>query len=174
MIIQTTPANNRWQKRMLRWIAEGVLLLLVLYLIHLWQTWDAIEGDAPPLTGNTLTGERFSLESQREKPLLIYFWATWCPICGISSESIDRLSQDYSVMTIAMQSGKEAELLGYLQQEKLNFPVIADPDGRISDSWRVNGVPTVYILDNQNRIRSTTVGYTTSMGLKARMWLAAD
>jgi alkyl hydroperoxide reductase subunit AhpC len=77
-------------------------------------------------------------------------------------------------MTIAMQSGKEAELLGYLQQEKLNFPVIADPDGRISDSWRVNGVPTVYILDNQNRIRSTTVGYTTSLGLKARIWLAAD
>lgn len=171
MTTPTYPAN-RWQKRMMRWFLQGVLLLLVLYLIHLWQTWDAVKGDAPPLSGHTLTGELFSLEDRRDRPLLIYFWATWCPICGISSGTIDRLSQDYAVMTVAMQSGKEAELLGYLQQEKLNFPVIADPDGRISERWRVNGVPTIYILDHQNRIRSTTLGYTTSLGLRARMWLA--
>ena len=168
-ISRTNTVRN---KRLIRWLLEGLALIVALYLLHLWQTWDAAEGHAPALSGNSLTGEVFSIEAQREKPLLVYFWATWCPICGISSSSIDKLAKHHDVITIAMQSGSEHELMRHLKDKGLNFPVISDPHNRIAKTWGVKGVPTAYVLDNQNNIRFVTVGYTTPFGLKARMWLA--
>jgi hypothetical protein len=41
------------RKRLLRWLLEGLALLLALYLIHLWQTRDAVVGAAPALSGPT-------------------------------------------------------------------------------------------------------------------------
>ncbi|MCU7797112.1 MAG: protein disulfide oxidoreductase [Candidatus Thiodiazotropha sp. (ex Myrtea spinifera)] len=164
------PAARR--KRLFRWFAEGLVLLLVLYLLHLWQTRDAIEGQAPPLSGRFMTGEAFSLEAPRDQPLLIYFWASWCPVCGLSSSSVDKLTKHHSVVTVAMQSGDERELTKYLQTQSLGFPVISDPQSRIANAWGVKGVPTVYVLDTQGNIRFVSVGYTTLLGLKARLWLA--
>jgi peroxiredoxin len=171
MITASKPPKD-WRRRLLRWSVEGAFLLLALYLIHLWQTWDTVKGTAPALSEATLSGERFSLDQERGRPLLVYFWASWCPVCGITSGNIDRLSQNHAVITVAMQSGSDAELRRHLETEALNFSAISDPDGRIANRWHVKGVPTLYILDKQNRIRSTTVGYTSSLGLRARLWLA--
>ncbi|MCU7845866.1 MAG: protein disulfide oxidoreductase [Candidatus Thiodiazotropha sp. (ex Monitilora ramsayi)] len=164
--------ETAWNQRLIRWLLEGLALILALYLLHLWQTWDAAEGHAPALSGHSVTGGVFSLKTQREKPLLVYFWASWCPICGISSSSIDKLAKHHDVITIAMQSGSENELMRYLKKEGLNFPVISDPQSRIAKTWGVKGVPTAYVVDKQNNIRFVSAGYTTPLGLKARMWLA--
>ncbi|MCU7916067.1 MAG: redoxin domain-containing protein, partial [Candidatus Thiodiazotropha sp. (ex Gloverina cf. vestifex)] len=91
-LLNTTLTN----KRLFRWFVEGLVLLLVLYLLHLWQTRDTIEGQAPPLSGRFMTGEAFSLEAPRDQPLLIYFWASWCPVCGLSSSSVDKLTKHHS------------------------------------------------------------------------------
>ncbi|MCU7916215.1 MAG: redoxin domain-containing protein [Candidatus Thiodiazotropha sp. (ex Gloverina cf. vestifex)] len=76
------------------------------------------------------------------------------------------------MVTVAMQSGDERELTKYLQTQSLAFPVISDPQSRIANTWGVKGVPTVYVLDTQGNIRFVSVGYTTLLGLKARLWLA--
>lgn len=159
-------------KRLLRWLAEGVILLLILYLAHLWQIQDAVEGSAPALSAQTLTGDAFSLAQSGEKPLLVYFWATWCPVCNLSADNIDELAENHSVITIAMQSGDGASIAAHLREKGLSFPVIADPQGRIASDWHVRGVPTLYFLDASRNIRSVTVGYTSLLGMKARLWLA--
>ncbi|MEJ2394312.1 MAG: protein disulfide oxidoreductase [Candidatus Thiodiazotropha sp.] len=164
--------NSGKRKRLLRWFAEGLVLLLVLYLLHLWQTRNAIEGTAPALDGQLLDGRAFSLQSRSQGPLLVYFWASWCPVCGLTSGHIDSLAEKQNVLTIAMQSGAPSEISTYLSDKALNFPVMADPNGEIARRWGVRGVPTLYILDRQNRIRFVTVGYTSSVGLALRMWLA--
>ncbi|MES9970604.1 MAG: protein disulfide oxidoreductase [Candidatus Thiodiazotropha sp.] len=144
---------------------------MAVYLIHLWQTRDLVEGVAPALSGQTLQGERFDLSKQTQWPLLVHFWATWCPVCKFESGGIASLSQNYPVVTVAMQSGSDRELREFLDQRELQLPVISDSDGSLAAAWAVKGVPTTYIIDADSRIRFTSVGYTLPLTLRIRLWL---
>ena len=158
------------QRRILGWALEILLLLVVIYLLHLWQTRDTAVGEAPPLSGQTLSGDHFNLQNLRGKPVLVHFWATWCPVCRLEAGAIDALVDDYPLVTVAMQSGDKAEIQAYLEENALSFPVISDPDGRLAARWGVTGVPALFIIDAAGKIRFVEVGYTTSLGLRARMW----
>ena len=158
------------KRRLLGWGLEILLLICVIFLLHLWQTRDTATGQAPPLTGQTLTGEMFDLTNLQGRSVLVHFWATWCPVCRLESGTIDSLAGDYPLITIAMQSGSEAVIRQYLAENELSFPVISDPDGRLASHWGVRGVPATFIIDAQGNIRFVEVGYTTGPGLRARLW----
>ena len=168
---EVKPGSQPIGKRIRRWAVEGLILLLVLFLVHLWQTRDSIEGPSPTLSARLISGQTFNLDVPRDKPLLVYFWATWCPVCTLTSEKIDELADNYTIVTVAMRSGNAEEITAYLQKKDLHFPVIPDPQGRISREWRVKGVPTLYFMDTSGDIRFVSVGYISTLGMKARMWL---
>jgi thiol-disulfide isomerase/thioredoxin len=158
------------KRRVLRWMLEILLLIFCVYLLHLWQTRDTAAGIAPPLSGETLNGIQFDLEKHRGQTVLVHFWATWCPVCQLESGTIDALAGDYPLITVAMQSGSDGAIQSYLDEEEYSFPVISDPDGTLASRWGVAGVPTSFIIDTEGDIRFVEVGYTTSLGLRARMW----
>ncbi|MEJ2454454.1 MAG: protein disulfide oxidoreductase [Candidatus Thiodiazotropha sp.] len=172
------PASDRKSnnaKRVRRWLIEGLLFLLLLYLIHLWQTREAVHGSAPALDAQLLTGDPYSLEQQAgRRPTLVYFWATWCPVCGLTTGNVSELAKDHHVITVAMQSGETEAVRQHLRKNALQFPVIPDPEGELAKRWGVRGVPTFYVLDAQNRIRFVSVGYTSKLGLLTRLWLADE
>ena len=161
-------------KRLRRWFLEALLFLLLLYLIHLWQTRDTVQGSAPALDVTLMNGGRFSLEQRTQKPLLVYFWATWCPVCSRTSGSVSALAEEHEVITVAMQSGQAEAVRQHMSEKALQFPVIIDPEGVLAKSWGVRGVPAFFVLDRGNRIRHVSVGYTSQSGLRARLWLAGQ
>lgn len=167
--------NDRGDKRVRR-LASRILsltaLLTAVILVHLWQTRDLVEGSAPVLSGQTLQGEWFDLDSQTQRPLLIHFWASWCPVCKLERGGIESLSRGFPVITVAMQSGSDTEVTRVIEQDQLQFPVINDPQGKLASSWRVRGVPTSYIVGGDGKIRFSSVGYTLPMTLRLRLWLA--
>jgi len=71
-----------------------------------------------------------------------------------------------------MQSGKPEEVARHMQEQKLDFPVLNDPDGSIARAWGVHAVPASFIIGTDGRIRFVEVGYTTETGLRLRRWLA--
>ncbi|MEW8247022.1 MAG: thioredoxin domain-containing protein, partial [Candidatus Thiodiazotropha endolucinida] len=103
---RTTNTGRRLASR----IISAAALLLGLSLIHLWQTRDLAEGPAPALSGHTLQGEWLDIGKFTERPLLVHFWAGWCPVCKVESGGIESLSKDYPVVTVAMQSGSENDV----------------------------------------------------------------
>jgi len=158
-----------------RWviIPLQVLFFLVLYLmLRAYQQRDMTSGIAPPIQATTLLQQNFNLTTSQPKPVLVHFWATWCGICKLEQDSIQALSKDYNVITIAMQSGTDQEVQAYLDENQLNFNVINDVDGAFVSAYGVRGVPASFIVNSDNKITSSEVGYTTGWGLRFRMWLA--
>jgi len=147
---------------------------MVIFIIGIraYVSRNLIEGMAPQIQATTLQGTQVNLHSSDPRPVLLHFWASWCPICALEEGSIERLSQDYNVITVAMQSGDADEVHQYLKQNKLTFPVINDPEGRISQLYGLRGVPSSFIIDTKNQIRFSESGYTTGVGLQLRLWLA--
>ena len=90
------------QKRWLRWFIEITLLAGVVFAVHLYQTRNTLSGEAPEFSAQLLDGNRVSLHEFRGQPLLLQFWATWCPICSMEQGSIDAIARDYAVLSVAL------------------------------------------------------------------------
>jgi len=160
------------KKRWVKWTLE-ILFFVVLYLaLRGYMQRNMISGQAPDIQATTIEQQAFSLHATDKKPILVHFWATWCGICKLEEDSIDSLSDDYHVMTIAMQSGNDDEVKTYLQEHDLNFKVINDEDGTLVERYGVVGVPASFIVNSKNEIVASEVGYTTPWGLRLRLWMA--
>ena len=166
----TKPKKSRiWLRRGL----EALLFIVLIMGVRAWQQRDVVKGAAPPLQGVLLDGKSFVLPGKPSQPVLVHFWATWCPVCRTELGSIESLSGDNSnVITVAMQSGNSGVVQKYMQEHEVGFPVINDEDGRISGSWGVHAVPASFIVDTEGQIRFVEIGYTTGVGLRLRLWLA--
>jgi len=163
------PTRNR---RYLIWGAELLIFVLVYVGVRAWLQRDMVEGPAPAIEVVSVEGQPISLEDYRGKPLLIHFWASWCGICGLEQGTITDLQEDWQVLTIAMQSGNASDIRKHMQEESLDWVVIADPDGGIARRYGVRGVPANFILDAEGNVRFRESGFTTGLGLKARLWTA--
>lgn len=159
--------RNRWVRR-----AGFALLLAAVYFgVRAWQQQDLASGVAPTEAGVGLEGEIIAI-ADSNAPTLVYFWASWCAICEVEAGSIADIARDHRVVTIAMQSGTDAEVERYLHGKGLKLPVINDPDGLLAKRWGVRVTPTFFILGRDGGIRFRETGYTSGVGLRARLWLA--
>lgn len=168
----TAPPRARNNKAR-GWLLNLLIIILIFLAIQWFKARPLASGDAPELSARLTNAEPFQLAHWRGQPVLVHFWAIWCPICKLEQHTIDALSQDYAVITVAMQSGGDTEINGYLRENALSFATIADPYGEIASEWGVRGVPANFILDSSGEIRFAGVGYSTGVGLRGRLWAAS-
>jgi peroxiredoxin len=161
-------ARRRW----LRWLLEFAFVLALILAVNAWRTRDAPGGLAPGFSATLLDGTPVALADFRGSPVLLHFWATWCPVCGLEQGSIDALAEDYRVLTVAMDEAGADEILAYMQERQVEYPVIHDRDFAIARQYSIRAVPSSFILDTDGRIRFVETGYTTGIGLRLRLWWA--
>ncbi len=157
----------KWRRRSIE-----VLIFVLLYVsIRAWMQRDLPSGPAPRVQGVTLSGQAVDLATLgKGRPVLLHFWATWCPICKLEQASIETLSTEYPVITIASQSGDAKAVQEYMQAQHLHFPVLLDEDGALLQRFGLHGVPATFVIDAQGKIVFREVGYTTDWGIRARLW----
>ncbi|KEQ11518.1 protein disulfide oxidoreductase [Endozoicomonas numazuensis] len=162
-------------KRLGKFIREAFFTLLIgaavmtTYNVYLQK--DMPSGMAPELRAMPVNGEEVDLyKLSEQKPVLLYFWASWCRVCHWVSPTVSDLSDDYQVVTVALASGDNERVAKYLNVKGLNFPVINDLQGSISKAWNVSVTPSIFII-RKGEIKSITTGYTTKAGILARLWL---
>lgn len=163
---------TRRQRRWLLLLAELLFFAAVYFGLRAYMQRDMAGGEAPALEGRLLSGAPVRLADYAGRPVLLHFWASWCPVCRLEQASIQALARDWPVLTVALQSGDEAEVRAYLQAQGLQWDTLNDPDGRIAARFGVYGVPATFVIDPEGRIRFRERGYTTGWGLRARLWLA--
>ena len=103
---------------------------------------------------------------------MVHFWATWCPTCKLEASNIQEISKSYNVITIAVQSGSDKEIQKYLDDNNLDFKFINDKNSDYAKKFKVDVFPTTLIYDKDKNLIFSEVGYTSTLGLKLRMWLA--
>lgn len=161
---------RRRRGRVLHWSVELALLLIVYLGVQAWLSRELALGPAPPLEGLLLDGGT-PTPLGSDTPVMIHFWASWCPVCRLEQESIASIAGDHPVITVALQSGNADEVAAHLHARDLHVPVLNDPDGLIAGAWGVRAVPATFVV-RDGVIRYRERGFTTEAGLRLRLWLA--
>ncbi|HMJ54415.1 MAG TPA: protein disulfide oxidoreductase [Polyangiaceae bacterium] len=155
-----------------RWVRDVALALLLVLGIRTYQQRDMPKGSVPLLTGSDLNGEPVSLADYRGKPLLLHFWATWCGVCKAEQHNIDAVARDLPVLSVASQSGGTREIAAFVREHGVAPRVVVDEESVLARRFGVHAFPATFVIDADGAIRHAEVGYTTELGLRARMWLA--
>lgn len=155
-----------------------LLMFLLLYAgIHAWQTRGVPSGPAPafsaPAAGPLAASGTIDFDSWRAshpgQAVALHFWADWCPICRTEENSVSRITRDWPVLSVAMQSGDAARVQGVLTRRQLDWHTATDADGHIAKRYGLASVPAFIVVDAQGRIRFAEVGYTSEVGMRLRL-----
>lgn len=168
----TSSSPTSTGKQRLRSAGQWALVLLALVGVRAFMQRGIATGSAPALVGRDLDGQAVSLDDYRGKAVLVHFWATWCSVCDAESGTLDALARDHTMLTVATDSGQAGEIRAGMKKRGLSFPVVVDSSGALARAWGVHAFPTSFFVGPKQDIRFTEIGYTSSPGFRARLWLA--
>lgn len=149
-----------------------LLFTVVIFAGQFLRSSNLVTGTPPAIAQTTLQNQA-ALASISQGPAVIYFWAEWCGVCRLMQNAISAINPDYPVLSVALRSGDDAEVAEYLQSKQLSWQVVNDQQGLIANAYGVSAVPAVFFTDSNGKIVFTTTGYTSELGLRLRLWLAA-
>jgi cytochrome c biogenesis protein CcmG/thiol:disulfide interchange protein DsbE len=115
---------------------------------------------APEFSLNTLVGQRTSLAAYRGHPVIVNFWATWCPPCRAEMPAISSVAKahpDTIVLAVDVLEGPALVQI-YLNDMPLGFAPLLDPDGRAASVYKVNSLPSSFFVGPDGTIRAINIG----------------
>lgn len=153
--------------------AKYLVIFIIIYItVNLWRS-PAMPDDGVDLTYQNSHGQIINIATaSHNKPILVYFWGTWCGVCRLTSPNIQALHADgYDVLTVAVSSGNDDELLAYMNKHRYDFATINDTDGMIFKAWQGQVTPSFVMIDD-GKITQSFTGIAPLWSLKLRFWLA--
>lgn len=119
---------------------------------------------APSFTLKDLDGKTHRLSDYKGKVLLLNFWATWCPPCRREMPSMERLYLKLKAEPFQILAADQVEsfdlvfaFTGAIEPAP-TFPILLDQKGAASAQWKIQGLPSSFIVDKQGRIAYRAIG----------------
>jgi len=169
---KVTAVRQSWAKPL---AYGGVLALLGLLgwgLVQA-QAGPRDEGPAPDFTLVTFSGEQVTLSELRGQVAVINFWASWCPPCREEAaylESTWRAYRDRGVVFIGVDyADTEREALAYIAEFDITYPNGPDIGTRISQDYRIQGVPETFFVARDGTLRGVKIGPLSPPELEQRL-----
>ncbi len=165
----TPPPDARRKKW--RGLARDIGLAALLVLgIQWWRGYGIASEGLPDTTLTLLDGSEVPLAGARARPLLVQMEASWCGVCRMEDQTIRELAEDHDVLVIASQSGDAEAVRQFAEEHDLDHLRIAvDQDGRLASTLGVSAFPTTLFVDREGAVSDAEVGYTSWLGMRARL-----
>ncbi len=118
---------------------------------------------APEFSLTALSGEAVKLADLRGHPVVLNFWATWCPPCltelpALVSAWNTHRPAGLQVLAINGDDEKPAVIRDFTARMALPFPVLLDARARVNDRYRVTGLPSTVFIDSAGVVRALNLG----------------
>jgi cytochrome c biogenesis protein CcmG, thiol:disulfide interchange protein DsbE len=125
---------------------------------------------APGFTLDSLTapGQHITLSQYQGKPLIVNFWASWCPPC---QQETPLLASWYSrqhghVILVGLDENDTASsALQFARAKGVRYPIGVDPGIAAANAYGVVALPQTFFLNAQHRIVDHVVGGVTQADL---------
>jgi thiol-disulfide isomerase/thioredoxin len=117
---------------------------------------------APTVALTDLEGRARALGDFRGQVVFLNFWATWCGPCRQEMPALEALYRAYRdrgfVVLGVNFKATTREVRAFWDDFRLSFPALLDTDAKVSEAFRVRGLPVSFMLDRQGRILWKAIG----------------
>jgi len=129
--------------------------------------------EAPDFTLAGLDGKQVALSSFRGRPVLLYFWASWCSYCIEGMPKLAQLQEDYQdqglvVLAIDIMERPE-KVRKAVADHDIALPVLLDDLGSVTQQYLIKATPTYIFIDRDGIYRDAVVGLAREGALEGRL-----
>ncbi|MYL60613.1 redoxin domain-containing protein [Virgibacillus halodenitrificans] len=140
------------------------------FMVQTSQREKALEGTeigdtAPDFELVSTNEEKVKLSDYRGKKVMLNFWATWCPPCREEIPDMQNFYDEKEIVILAVNltqtEAKKQDVVDFMEKHRVTFPVLLDEASDVSNKYRIQPIPTTYMIDSQGRIRFKAYGAMT-------------
>lgn len=164
----------------------GYVLAGIVVVILGWIIWDSVGANQSaqaewPLSKGALapdfslvlfdSGETITLSDLKGQPVILNFFASWCPSCRAEAPDLQRFWQAYAdkdirLLSIAVNDSADG-LASFKRSLGLSYPMGLDEGGTIAASYQVSSIPTFVLIDRKGRVAKVILSMVTAESLAA-------
>jgi len=125
---------------------------------------------APGFTLTSATGKNIRLKELRGKVVMVNFWATWCGPCRQEMPILNDIYRKYRksgfvLLGINIDDDRSVALK-MAKKLRVSFPILFDTEKKVSDLYKVSGMPFTVIIDQDGNVRHIHKGYVPGVEKK--------
>lgn len=108
-----------------------------------------------------LAGETVALSNHLGQPVMVNFWATWCPPCRKEMPIIQKYADlfDDRLVVLAINAGEEESVVqNFVIDSGLDLQFLLDPTNSVAELYAVRGFPTTLFINTEGSLVATHIG----------------
>ena len=121
-----------------------------------------------------LNGNKVTLDEKIGKPVVVNFWATWCPPCKAELPHFEKLYKELGgevefMMVDMTDGGRETvdDVKAFVKENGYTFPVYCDSDQNAAMTYSVYSIPVTLFIDKEGNLSDMRIGVLDEETLKS-------
>ena len=132
------------------------LLFIPNFLFSIEPLWPKADTLAPQFNLLDLKGNKINLSDFKDKPVILFFWTTWCHFCRKELKVLKDIHPDLRKEgweLLAINIGESSyKVDNFLKNYALTFKVLLDQDTAVVRAYDILGVPAYILIDQKGEI----------------------
>ena len=111
----------------------------------------------PAYKAHWLDGKPFDVAGEKGNVILLNVWATWCGPCRFEIPELGKVhakyaSRGFKVIGVSVDEGGAADVKPFVADQKIAYPIVVDPDGKLATLLNTTVIPTSIVVDRTGNI----------------------
>ncbi|MCL2458891.1 MAG: TlpA family protein disulfide reductase [Desulfobulbus sp.] len=141
-------------------VKNSLLILMLLLLLPHALTAAQLGQPLLPFKGIDLNGQPYDLQAViGNKPVVLIFWASWCPSCRAEVPKINKLAEKYrarGMEFVAVNIGYNDSIeraAAFVRKTGMTYPTYFDGSSALAQKYQIQGVPMIIVADKHGIVR---------------------